>query len=290
MTENDYYNSASDEWPQAPDPDLPYVRDEQGNKRFLGALDSAPDHGGFMMFGTTFPVLRKNEIVPFREEPDETYVPILDQNGRGACVAFATTGAVLLDRWKQGMAFIALDPWSLYAQACRGVDRGSTLEDCCKIAQSVGIPRTGLFPEKGISPRDITPELKADAANQQIENVFWHDSFESVLTAIVLRLPTVFTLDVGGGFNSLDSDHVPRSTPGYGNHGVRTYNEIAKRSNGELLFGMANSWSKSWGAAGYCRISESFFNRQPQLNFFSIVSVKFRLDDPLRPPVAPVYV
>ena len=72
--------------------------------------------------------------------------PIKDQNGIGACNAFATINCLEACRRGRGLPDVTLSPGDLYSRINGGRDNGSLPEDALKTALLVGVATAATVP------------------------------------------------------------------------------------------------------------------------------------------------
>lgn len=102
----------------------------------------------------------------------------LDQNGQGYCWAYSTGHAVMLDRLKQNLPLVRINP---HATACiikRGRDEGGWCGLSMKWAREHGYAAEGTgpgeWPKWGMSLKYDTPELRAQMGLHKSEED-WYD-------------------------------------------------------------------------------------------------------------------
>ena len=95
---------------------LPYVDQKMPDgtieRRYLASLRTPDDHKMMALPGleaaTGIVPLTRDQITAHLFERRSTEVPILDQNGQGACVAYAHAAAVMLLRASSGAPYVPL--------------------------------------------------------------------------------------------------------------------------------------------------------------------------------------
>src|SRR5262245_42007274 len=113
---------------------MPYVDqvlpDGRTERRYLALIPTPANHR-MMAAAPGFEQATGIKPIPRSGWPDlvferrHTDVPILDQDGKGACVPHGGTSAVLLARARSGAPYVALNPWFLYTLINHGVDAGA---------------------------------------------------------------------------------------------------------------------------------------------------------------------
>ncbi len=107
----------------------------------------------------------------------------LDQNGDGYCWAYSTGGAMMLDRMKQNLPPIRLNPHATAAIIKRGRDEGGVCGESLKWARENGYAVEGTGPGQWpLHSRNLkydTPELRAQMALHKASED-WYDLGKSV--------------------------------------------------------------------------------------------------------------
>lgn len=185
--------------------------------------------------------------------------PVKDQDGIGACNAFATCSAVEACRALAGLEYVRLSCGYLYGKINGGRDQGSYLED-------------GLawMTEHGTVPTSVIGDLewkKGRAFNGAKESepyrvleAYECPSFDAMASALQQGF---FVVEGLAWFNNFTPDRdgwLPSAgRGGEGGHALCGYG-LAQR-NGVWGIRTRNSWGTSWGIGGNCVIPESLFNR-----------------------------
>lgn len=138
----------------------------------------------------------------FREainrDPMETLlkcVPSVFSQGRvGSCAAEAATGALKLVREFNGLPFVELSPWSMYAFTSGGRDRGSSVGE-----NLLHLRQTGVLPMEMWSrdehPWNERPSyrlLAAEACRFRVHEWLDISNIQAVMTALTLNFPIPF--------------------------------------------------------------------------------------------------
>lgn len=255
-----------------------------GEKRLLTWLPTPKTHGLFAALPTWeqhaadegLPDISFGKL-PFWNTP-RTDVPIIDQNGRGACVAHAAVSAVMLARAAAGYSFVDLCPWWLYCRVNRGVDAGANLGDAVQVLSEVGVPPRGIVPEKSyrIDPA-IDDKAAAQAGRFKVAKVARiTGGFEEACVAAFLGYGISFDLCAGVGFDT-DANGVVPFLRGTNNHEVLA-GESLVQIQGYPYLGGRNSWGTSWGMAGRCYWQPQHLDRS-----YETVAVRFVDPDPQDP-------
>lgn len=250
--------------PQTPDEFakliLPPGKDEprrMGNK--------IPPEGKFKYawkrFGATpnVPMIPRSE---WKEISLAAYLPpVKDQDGIGACNAFATVEAVEACRKQAGLKYVRLSPGYLYGNINDGVDQGSLLEDGLAWMTTNGTCETALIGDLDWRAGRRRPvNAVENAKNYKVLEAYLCPNFEAMASALQQGFFIVEGLLWYDNFNPDRDGWLPaRGVGNYGGHALCGYG-LAQR-NGTWGIRTRNSWSSSWGVGGNCVIPESLFGR-----------------------------
>lgn len=238
----------------------------------FGALPTWEQHAA----DEGLPPIRFADLKPWRSV--RTDVPILDQNGRGACVTHSAAANVMLARAAAGYTFVDLCPWWLYCQVNRGVDAGSNLGDAVQVLTAKGIPPRGIVPERSVRI-DRATDVKAveQAGRFKVAKVARiTGGFEQACVAAFLGYGVSFDLCAGLGFD-VNSDGVCRVCLGFNNHEVLAGEEFAL-IGGKPYIGGRNSWGTQWGVQGRCYWQPAHLDRSQET-----IAIRFVDPDPQDP-------
>jgi hypothetical protein len=229
----------------------PYIDLADGTRRHLGFIP-APRARVMAVspYRDTATLIPEKDWEPFDEWPEQ--IKIKDQDGKGACNGHAAATSVEVSRYVKGMDHVPISAWYIYAILCNGVDQGSMILDALELCQKDGAAPESLVDYGIINPRKLTAEAHAAAPRYKAEIGASLQSYEEIGTAVMRRQSINLSITVGSGFNNLDSDGVPPLGRGPGNHAVFCGLGLKRRSNGEVLIKMANSWTTQWGLNGFC--------------------------------------
>jgi hypothetical protein len=202
------------------------------------------------------PLIRREDWKPI--DLSRFMPEIKDQNGVGACNAFATISIVEGCRAQQGLPYVRLSPGYLYGRINGGVDRGSMLEDALDWMTQHGTVTAETVKELDWRAR---PANAVDESKKyRVLEAYLCPTFEHIASA----LQCGFFVNVGlmwYNTDTPDSDGwLPTSGRGGGGHALAR--SSLDYRNGVWGAGGPNSWSRKWGKDGYCVIPESRFGRQ----------------------------
>ena len=134
----------------------------------------------------------------------------LDQNGYGACAAFAATNGVLFCEAVSGQPPVELSALSVYARSSPWpADNGSDLETNAKIIEQEGIPEVNFAPQyfgqdKYTNPKTWPAGWKENAAKHRCQVIDLsgdtaEQSFHNLVVALLRGFPAAIGVDWPGG-------------------------------------------------------------------------------------------
>lgn len=192
--------------------------------------------------------------------------PVKDQDGIGACNAFATIECTEAARKMAGLKYMKLSPGYLYGNINGGSDNGSMLEDALAWMTENGTCESTIIGDldwrKG---RQKPATAVTNAKSYRILESYLCPNFDAMASAIQQG----FFVDEGllwyNNFTPDSQGWLPSAgRGGAGGHALCGYG-LAKRtlSNGTVQWGIMtrNSWGPSWGIKGNCVIPESLFGK-----------------------------
>lgn len=244
--------------------DLPYVDQRMPDgtieRRYLASLRTPDDHP---MMSAPYWLDANPDITPipkarWRDYAFERYhgeVPILDQDGKGACEAFSWATQMMLAIVRAGEPYVALSPWHLYSLINGGRDAGSNAGDAVQALIDHGIAEASLVPGQPIRPAGINDAAVASALNHRMGPAYripaksGDDTVGQVLTAIVMGWNVSVDVQAGGGYNT-NGDGVIGFLGGFTNHAQTVGEGLSFDANGSPLFNNRNSWGVAWGVKG----------------------------------------
>lgn len=183
--------------------------------------------------------------------------PVHDQDGVGACNAFATITCAEACRNMQGLPYIPLSPGYLYGRINGGRDQGSMLEDALEWMMKTG---TCTVETVGYLDWKKNPvAAKTEAPRFKFLEAFWCPTFDHMGSALM----SGFFIDEGlmwhDGFKPDSRGWIKGGGGGGGGHALCGYG--LDEDNGKWGVKTRNSWSESWGVNGNCILSEQLFGR-----------------------------
>ena len=232
---------------------LPYFVDPQGETRILAALPTPTNH----MMMSAVPTWLEAGYQTIDRKDWRTFsrvqssVPILDQNGKGACLPHAFARWMMLLRIKMGLPFVKLSPWFLYSLINRGMDAGSNAGDAIQALRTTGICPDDLVPYTTIRPKGYNQAAMQAASEFKLVEAVRLKGFDEVVSAVIQGWDVCIDVCAGAAYNT-DSDGVVRYLPGGNNHEVFVGEGLARLASGEYVLDGANSWGERWGVKGRC--------------------------------------
>ena len=192
------------------------------------------------------------EIIPRDKwEPRDlsNFVPsVLDQGSHGACVGFgATQGAKVLRRIA-GLPDKDLSPWDLYRMICGGRDAGANIHSALSVLAKRGVATLDLVPSFTLSSRD-TPDTKASAARNTIDEWFDCPDRASIATAIQIGYPVAFGVTVTTSWTPDGDGWIRPGGAARGGHCILGVGLVYRSSRWGVKF--VNSWRDTWGIKGF---------------------------------------
>lgn len=140
----------------------------------------------------------------------------LDQNGDGYCWAYSTGGAMMLDRLKQNLPPIRLNPHATAAIIKRGRDEGGVCGESLKWAREFGYAVEGTGPGQWpLHSRNLkydTPELRAQMALHKASED-WYDLGKSIYDQVLTKRQ-IITLGLSAAPMALDYNRFSHSMCG----------------------------------------------------------------------------
>lgn len=220
---------------------------------------------------TGLPTLKLSEIPEF--DRTQSSVPILDQNGKGACLPHAYSEAVMIARAISGAPFIKLSPWFLYSLINRGMDQGANAGDAIEALLTIGIATDESVPYGTIRPAGYSQQAKTIAQRFKLRDAVKIEGFEQAVSAVYFNWAVCFDLQAGPGFDTNQDGICKYLGPG-NNHEVLAADKF-KLINGKPYLGGRNSWGTRWGQNGHCYWSPNHLDGSNET-----YAVRFIQDDP----------
>lgn len=248
-----------------------------GQKRSLGLKPRTSKVGAkFPIFGAAVDSAGgQPRVIPrseWREVDLRRFVPqIRDQNGVGACNAFAATAAFQFCRSQRGLPFVDLWEGELYGRINGGRDQGSMLEDALEQLQTNGlIPRPAG--QAQYAWRSRPSDWKTQAAPFKAIDIFECPTFDHIASALLQGYALDFGVMVGDNFAAGSDGWVPDyPRGGVGGHAMCAVGLARKGDKWGLI--TQNSWSTGWGQQGYGIVPETYFRGNQIGGHFAVRTV-----------------
>lgn len=224
-----------------------------GVERYLGCL---PRQTAIGQHFRVMPSLPRQEWV---EVDLSTLVDeILDQDGIGACVAYATVQAIHLQRKVQGLKPIRLSPGHLYGLINRGVDEGALISDAMLAVRQYGVCTVNTIPEREWRQRKWPENWQQEAKKYRVLEVRDCPTFDKIVNALVQGFVVVYGIAIGSNFVPNDKGIIPSRRGFLGGHALLACG--LKQFGTKWYVLTLNSWGPNWGLNGFCYVPESYFD------------------------------
>lgn len=261
--------------------------DDGIERRFLASIPSPMlARADFPGYASSNPVIPRSEWRPIKRPRPR--VPILDQDGRGACVGHGAATALMMARDVAGLDFELVSAPFVYALINGGWDRGSSPADAAKVLLDTGVCLMSEFPEPQYLKSHIPAAAYETAKRFRAIEIYQCANFDEMVSAWILGFTLFDTIQVGSNFNSLDADECPPASRGAGNHCIASGDELRQGRNGDWILDHRNSWTEQWGTAGHFGYREQHATAQGQ--WFECYAIKSPQDDPQAIDNPPVYI
>jgi C1A family cysteine protease len=229
-------------------------------KRGYGYIKDEPDERDHMMLAAP-PSL----VVPDAHDLTAAFCPVMDQGQYGSCTAHGVTAAIRYNLINSDRGDIPLSRSQLYwdSGALEGNtgDVGRQIRDVIATVAAKGTAREELWGYDKIGQQP-TPDVYADAIKHEaLEYQRVTVDRASINTAIFVGHPIVIGIPV---FKAFESDEVAAT----GRVPMPAFGETEIGSHCMLMGGydpawdkIMNSWSETWGAAGYCFLPRGYLEK-----------------------------
>jgi hypothetical protein len=204
-------------------------------------------------------------------------IKILDQGQTGSCNGHAAIKSMEYQRYVSGMSYQKLSPWYVYSILCGGIDSGSNILDALRLLKEKGTCLDSSVPHGTINPSRLGKSCHEEAKRFRIEVGSRLETWDEIVTSVILRCPINLSVHVGSSFNNLDVDGIPPAPYGPANHAVCCAGGFKITSKGEPSVLCANSWGAKWGFSGFFWITERHFSRSAYFEAYTVASCR---DDP----------
>lgn len=223
--------------------------------------------------GTIYPVLGQVEdrpdvrLIPRHEWAEIDFahlVPeILDQDGQGACNAFASVQTLHVLRRQAGLPYVKLSAGNLYGRINGGVDAGSVLSDAIRTLEQEGVCTAATVPELQWRSSRWPSNWREEAKKFRILEAWDCPSFDHLASALLLGFPVNLGILVGRNFRVGPDGWVADYAGGGGGHAMCGVGLLYHRERRTWGIKVANSWGRQWGHDGLAVVPESYFKSTP---------------------------
>ncbi len=246
--------------PIVPDEFIAAVGDIAPHKRAMG--NNPPNRklkATWKTFGTA-PQVPLIERSSWKKVDLSAFLPaVKDQDGIGACNAFATIEATEAARKQAGLKYVRLSPGYLYGNINGGSDSGSLLEDGLSWMMDHGTCSTATVPD--LDWRHRPASAATEAKSYKVVEAYVCPDFDAMASALQQGFFIVEGLMWYDNFNPDRDGWLPaRGAGGVGGHALCGYGLVQR--NGVWGIMTRNSWGPSWGVGGNCVIPETLFGQQ----------------------------
>lgn len=256
-------------------------------RRLLTALPTPRDHAIMALPGweaaTGITPIPRADWPNICFENKHTSVPILDQNGHGACVGYAATSIAMILCDRMGFTYELLSADFLYTLINGGFDAGANGGDAIQKMQEVGIAPARLVPGRPIRPAGYSAEARTAAAayRLRLDGAIPLGTFDEVVTAVRFGWQILFDVQASGAYNT-GPDGTVRYCGRFTNH-EQSAGEGLRMVNGDMQVLGRNSWNTVWGQDGFGWYQRSHFENSNAT--FAVKYMNSNPNDPRNPPV-----
>lgn len=246
-----------------------------GRQYFLGRL---PRRAGV---GKAFTVFGAKDQDQTKLIPRDQWAPIdfhhmvpkiLDQDGQGACNAFASVQAVHVIRQQEGLPFVELSAGNLYGRINGGRDAGSVLSDALAELKEKGVCKAATVPHLQWRRTNWPPNWQDEAKRFRILEAYDCPTFDHIASALLAGFPVNIGILVGGNFSPDPiTGWIPDYRGGGGGHALCAVGLLKKSDTWGVM--VANSWGREWGLSGFGIVPESYFRRTPFADAWAVRGV-----------------
>lgn len=202
--------------------------------------------------------------------PNGGMIPSRDQNGRGYCWQHSGVSALLLLRAFANLPYADL---SAYAPAClekKYRDEGGWGAEGLRMLQTLGVPTSEFWPQRAVSSKYDTPEMRANAAlHKPVED--WADmnaaeydrnlTFDQNMTLLLSRLPSIVDFNWWShsvcGADPVNLKTATLRDPDSGKKAGPKLLSLMLDSSDGYGIRIWNSWGDSWSEQGMGVLSGS---------------------------------
>lgn len=187
---------------------------------------------------------------------------ILDQDGTGACNAFASVQTLHVLRKEAGLPFVELSAGNLYGRINGGRDSGSVLADAVAELEKKGVCTAATVPQLEWRPARWSDDWVIEAPRFRILEAWDCPTFDHIASALQFGFPVNVGVLVGNNFSPGTDGWLPDYRSGGGGHAMCAVGLVHDDRRGWGIK-VANSWGPDWGAGGFGILPESYFKSTP---------------------------
>lgn len=187
---------------------------------------------------------------------------ILDQDGQGACNAFASVQSLHVLRGEAGLPYVELSAGNLYGRINGGADRGSLISDAIQELEKNGVCPAAIVPQLEWRPSRWPSSWRDQAKRFRVLEAWDCPTFDHLASAIQLGFPVNLGVLVGDRFNPDSDGWLPDYRRGGGGHAMCGVGLVYGERRGWGIK-VANSWGERWGVKGFGILPESYFKSTP---------------------------
>lgn len=190
------------------------------------------------------------------------YLPdVKDQDGVGACNAFAAVTALEGGRAQAGLPYVKLSPGYLYGNINGGTDQGSMLEDGMAWLIEHGTCASSVVGDLEWRKGRQRPQAARDQEKYfRVVEAYICPSFDAIASALQQGFFIVEGLMWYDDFAPDRDGWITSGRRGGGGHALCGYGTAQR--NGNWGVRTRNSWSTQWGVNGNCVLAEPLFGRE----------------------------
>lgn len=188
---------------------------------------------------------------------------ILDQDGQGACNAFASVQALMVLRAQAGLEHVELSAGNLYGRINGGRDQGSMLADAIRALEVEGVCTAATVPQLAWRPATWPSTWREEARRFRVLEAWDCPSFDHLASAIQFGFAVNLGVLVGSNFETDSDGWVPDRRGGGGGHAMCGVGLAKHPRSGRWGIKVANSWGEGWGQGGFGILPESYFASSP---------------------------
>lgn len=235
------------------------IIDSNGVERWLGNNISYAPRMKWPVYGDVpnTPMVPRSQWKPV-DLRSWTPKVVKDQDGIGACNAFATCTAMECCRKQLGLKHVPLSCGWLYGNINGQQDQGSMLEDALEWVMSKGVCPASVVGELEWQRNQWPANAAEEAKPYRMLEAFWCPTFDHLASAALAGFFLNLGIMWGDNFTPDRDGWLPASPRGGGGHSIVGCG-LAER-NGRWGMWMKNSWGPGWGIdGGYAIIPEEGF-------------------------------